>query len=65
MYSATEIKALRIELANAMKSNNVVSTLLSPPTSVSSNISLLHCAAENNVLIERFLSSMLSILFRE
>lgn len=65
MYTPKEIQALRKELALAMRSDDIVATLESPATSLENEPSLIHCAAREGVLVERFLSNMLSVLYRD
>lgn len=64
MYTSQEIQTLRKELALAMRADDIVATLESPATSLEKEPSLIHCAAREGVLIERFLSNMLSVLYR-
>lgn len=64
MYSPVDIKALRLELNQAMKSDDIVAALEAPVTSIEAQTSLIHCVAQEGILPERFLSTMLSILFR-
>ena len=62
-YSAEEIKAIRSELAAAMKSVDIAAALEASVAAVEGDLSLIHCAARANVLPERFLNSMIALVF--
>ena len=65
MYMPHEIQALRKELALAMRADDIVAALESPVISLQDEPSLIHCAAREGVLVERFLSNMISVLYRD